>query len=75
MDSKSAVCMTNNGKDTNHIRRISRRVHLARNGEKCKIQKIDWCQGGMQLVDTATNNVGENELNPRIKYITVRLNK
>ena len=33
---KSAVCMDKNGKDINHKRNISRRVHLVRNGEKCK---------------------------------------
>ena len=27
------VCLANNGKDTNHTRHISRRVHLMRNGE------------------------------------------
>ena len=32
LDSKSAVCMASNGKDTNHTRHISRRVHLVRNG-------------------------------------------
>ena len=34
---------------------------------------IDWCEGGLQLSDIATKNVGENNLNPRIKYIMVRL--
>ena len=31
------------------------------------------CEGGMQLADIATNNVGEHDLNPRMKYIMVRL--
>ena len=73
LDSKSAVCMAKNGKDTNHTRHIARRVHFVRNGEKCKIHKIDWCEGGIQLADIATKNVGENDLNPRMKYIMVRL--
>ena len=39
----------------------------------CKMHNIDWCEGGLQLVDIATKNVGENYLTPRIKYIMVRL--
>ena len=31
-DSKSDVCMANNGKDTKHTRHISRRKHFVRNG-------------------------------------------
>ena len=34
---------------------------------------IDWCEGGLQLVDIATDNIGENNLNPRMKYIMLRL--
>ena len=37
------------------------------------MHKIDWCEGGMQLADIENNNIGENYLNPRIKYIMVRL--
>ena len=29
--------------------------------------RIDYCEGGMQLPDIATKNVGENDLNTRIK--------
>ena len=65
--------MANNGKYTKHTRHISRKLHLARNGKNCKMHKIDWCEGGHQLVDISTNNVGENYLNPRIKYIMVIL--
>ena len=65
--------MYNNGKDTNHTRHISSRVHFVRNSENCKMHKIDWCEEGLQLVDIATKNIGENYLNPRIKYIMVRL--
>ena len=32
LDSKSAVCIDNNGKDNKHTRHISRRVHFVRNG-------------------------------------------
>ena len=65
--------MANNGKDYNHRRQISRIVHFVRNGETLKIHKIDMCEGGLQLVDIATNNVGDNDLNHRMKHITVRL--
>ena len=34
LDSKSAMCMTNNGKDTKHTRHITRIMHFVRNGEK-----------------------------------------
>ena len=37
------------------------------------MRKIDWCEGGMQLVDIATQNVGENDLNIRMEYIMIRL--
>ena len=39
LDSKSAIFMANNGKDTPHTRQIARRMHFVRNGEKCKMQK------------------------------------
>ena len=65
--------MTNNGKDTNYTRQISRKVNLVRNGEKWKIHKIDWCEGGLELVDISTSNIGENDLNNRMRYIMVRI--
>ena len=73
MDSKYAVCTNSDDKDTNNTRHISRQVHFVRNGEYCKMHKIDWCEGGLHLADTVTNNVGKNDLNPRMKYIMVRL--
>ena len=73
MDSKSSMCMANNGKDTKQTRHISRRIHFVRNGEKFNMHKIDWCEGGLQLADIATKNVGEHDLTLRIKYIMVRL--
>ena len=75
LDRESAVCMSKNGKDTNHTRHIARRVHFFRNGEKCKLHKIDWYEGGLKLIDTATKSFGENDLNHRIKYIMARLEK
>ena len=65
--------MAKNGKDTKHTRHISRRMHFVRNGEKCKMQKIDLCEGGLQLADIGTKNVSELDLKPRMKYIMVRL--
>ena len=73
LDIKSAVCMDNNGKDANHTMEISRRVHFLRNGEECNMHKIYWCEGGIKLTEIANNNVGDNDLNPRMKYIMVRL--
>ena len=42
LNSKSAVCMANNDKDNKHTSSIYIIVHFLRNGEKCKIHKIDW---------------------------------
>ena len=73
LDSKSTMCMAKNGKDTKHTIHIARRIHFVRNGEKCKMHKIDWCEDGLQLADIGTNNVSEPDLTPRMKYIMVRL--
>ena len=73
LDGKSAMCMANNGKDTKHTRHIARRIHFVRNGENCKMHKIEWCEGGLQLADMGTKNVSEPDLTPRMKYIVVRL--
>ena len=40
LDSKSAMCMAKNGKDTKHTRHIARRMNFVRNGEECKMHKI-----------------------------------
>ena len=73
LDNKSAMCMANNGKDTKHTRHIARRMHFVRNGEKYKMHKIDWCEGGLKLADIGTKNVSEPDLISRMKYIMVRL--
>ena len=73
LDSKSDMCMAKNGKYTKLTRHIERRMHSVRNGEKCKKQKIDWCEGGLQLTDIGTTNVSEPDLSPRMKYSMVRL--
>ena len=74
LDIKYAMGMYNKGKDTKHKMHIGRRMHFSRNAEKCKIQKIDWCEGGLKLAGIATKNVGEYILTPRMKYIMIRLN-
>ena len=56
-----------------HKTHISRRVKFVRNGEKCKMHKIEWCEVVLQLVDIATKNVDDKDLNSRTKYIMVRL--
>ena len=73
LDSKSAMCMAKNGNNTKHTRHIARRMHFVRNGEKFKMHKIDWCEGGLQLADIGTKNLSEPDLTPRMKYIMVRL--
>ena len=73
LDSKSAMCMAKNGRDTKHTRHIARRIHFVRNGEKCKMHKMEWCEGGLQLAHVGTKNVNEPDLTPRMKYIMVRL--
>ena len=73
LNNKSAMCMDKNGKDTKHTRHIARIVNFVRNGEKCKMNKIDWCVVGLKLSDIATKNVGEHNLTPIMKYIMVIL--
>ena len=72
MDSKSALCMANDGKYTKHTRHITRRVNFVRNCEKCKMRKIELCEVGLKLAYNATNHFGDNDLNPRMKYTMVR---
>ena len=67
------MCMAKNGKYAKHTIHISRKMYFVRNGEKCKMHKIDWCEEGLQLADISTKNVGEPGLTPRMKHIMVRL--
>ena len=71
--SKSDICMADNDKDTKHTRHIASIMHFVRNGEKCKMHNIDWCEGGLKLSEIATKNVGDPDLSPGMKYIIVRL--
>ena len=73
LDSKSALFMANNGKDTKHTRYIARIVYVVSNFENCKIHKIDWCEGGLKLAEISTNNAGWNYLTLRMKCIVVRI--
>ena len=75
LDSKSTMCMSNNGKDTKNTRHTARIMNFVRNGERYNIQNIDWCEGGLQLADIGTNNVSEPDLTPSLKYIMLRLEK
>ena len=67
------MCMAKNGRDTKHTRHIARRMHFVWTGEKCKMHKIEWCEGGLQLADIGTKNVSEPDLTPIMKYIMVIL--
>ena len=40
---------------------------------KNEIAQIYWCEGGMQFSDISNKNGGENDLNPRMIYIMVRI--
>ena len=73
LDRKSAMCMAKKCKYTKHTRHITRRMNFVSNGEKCEMDRIDWCEGGLQLADIGTKNVSEPDLTPRMKYIIVRL--
>ena len=72
LDSKTAMCMDKNRKDTKHTRHIACRMHLVRNGDKCNMHKIDWCEGCLKLANIDTKNVSEPDLTPRMKNIMVR---
>ena len=37
------------------------------------MQNIYWCEGVLQLAYIAAKNVGENDLDPIMKYIILRL--
>ena len=73
LDIKYAMCMANNSNDTKHTRHISRRMYFLRNGEKCKMHKIDWCEKGLQLADIGTKTVSEPDITPKMKYSMVIL--
>ena len=55
---KSDLCMSNNGKDTRHTRKFSNRMHFVKNSKECYMCKTVSCEGGLQLGDIGTKNVG-----------------
>ena len=61
--------MDKNFKNNKNTRHIYRRVNFVINGDKYKIHRIEWCEGGLKLSDIETKNIGENDLNNRMKYI------
>ena len=67
------MCIDDTGLCNKYTRYISKRVHFVRNGGDFKMHKIEWCEGGLKLSDIATNNIGGNVFNPRIKYFVVSL--
>ena len=73
LDIKYSMCMANNGKDTKNTRHIERRMHFVRNGEKCKMHKIGWCEEGLKLEEISNKNISQHDLTPIMKYIMVRL--
>ena len=73
LDRKSAVCMDNNGKYTKHTRYIDMSVHFVTNGKESNIHKTVWCEGDIQLAEIGTNNIREDEFNPRLVYTMVIL--
>ena len=44
-----------------------------KNGNTCKMGKIEWCEVGLHLADIGTKNVGENDLNHRMRFIMVSI--
>ena len=75
LDGKSDMCMSNFVKDTKHTRHIARIMYSVRNGENCKMRRIDWCEGGLKSEDISTKKVGEHDLTPIMKYIMVIIDK
>ena len=69
LDSRSTMFMANNVKETKQTRHVSRRMCFVRNREKCKMHKIDWCEGGLQLAEIDTKIVSAPDITPRMKYI------
>ena len=53
--------------------KISRRAHFVINSEDFNLQNIVWCEESLHLSDTGTNNVRNDEFNPRLGYAMVRL--
>ena len=33
------------------------------------MQRMDWCEGGLQLADITNNNVGEHDFTPKLNIV------
>ena len=73
LDTKSSLYMANNVKGTKHTRHISRKIHFVINGEEFNFHNTVRCEVGLKLIDNGTNNVREDEFNPRLGCSMVRL--
>ena len=73
LDSKYDLCMDKNFKVTKHTRHISKRVNFVRNGEKSKMNKINCYEGGLQLEDITTKNVGDIDFKTRMEYTMISI--
>ena len=71
LDSKSAVDMGKNYRDTRHSRHILRRYHYVREGEKDGHHILHWVPCEVQLADIGTKAVGGKDLVDRLKYIVI----
>ena len=71
LNSKSAVFLAKNGKDTKYTIHISMRINFVRNGEECNMQKTVWCEVDLKLAHIGTKNVREDESNTRLGYTMV----
>ena len=65
--------MVNNINDTKHTRNIARIMQFLRHGEEWNLHMTIWCEGSLKLADIGTKNVREDEFNPRLGYVMVRL--
>ena len=57
LDSKFAMYMAKNGKDTKQTRYMTRIMNFKGIEEKWKMHKFDSCEEGLQLADIDTENV------------------
>ena len=73
LDSKFSICMAKNREYIKHTRHITTRKHFIRNGENCKMHKVDLWGGGLEWAEIASKSVGDPDLTLIIIYIRVIL--
>ena len=66
--------MSNNFKDTKHIKHIARRIHFVRNDEEFNIHKPVNSERRLELADIGNKNVRYDEMNPILGYFMVIFN-